>query len=265
MKIYTNSGISVLSAFATGRGSAVATKMQMCIESTNKIVKETDHISQLISEFTGGDQIHFRVIQEIPQMQGLKSSSAIVGGALMLNILTNNIEIKMDDILKIGSEISIKLGLSATGATDDLAASLLGGLTICDNKERKLIKRLDVPPLYAIIISFSGEISSKKFGDNDFSTIRDLFPDPYEINEKNFLEIAVKNGFLLSKISGFKIPENIVKNSSANYLGINGRGPSLFLIYDDSGKMENDHRLFLKMGFTVYKTILNNRGFEWLP
>lgn len=264
MKIYTNSGISVMSAFATGNGSAVATKMQMCIESTDKNVKETDHISEAICEFTGGDQIRFRVIQGIPQMQGLKSSSAIVGGALMLNLLANKIDMSMDDVLRIGSEISLELGLSATGATDDLAASLLGGLVICNNREKKLIKRCAVPNMPVLIISIPGQSSSKNFGENDFSLISGHYPNPSEINEKNFLEIAVINGFLLSKISGFKIPDYLKKNNSAKYIGINGRGPSIFLIYNDYKKMENDQRIFLGIGLSVYKTMLNNEGFKWL-
>ncbi|MDO5846189.1 MAG: hypothetical protein Q4Q04_04610, partial [Methanocorpusculum sp.] len=52
----------------------------------------------------------------------------------------------------LGAKASIAAKISITGAYDDAAACLLGGLVFTDNKNMRLLRRTAMPEEYAVVI-----------------------------------------------------------------------------------------------------------------
>ena len=138
--VTVHGGISVVSAFPCGKGASVALEIPLAtsIEPGGR-PGEFEYIVKSISDRLGGDvNFSISVVSGIPERQGLKSSSALVGSILLAYAAYNNIELDDSEFLKIGSEVSLETSLSATGATDDLAASIFGGLCMTDNIHKNL-------------------------------------------------------------------------------------------------------------------------------
>ncbi len=261
--IRVNSGISVVSAFPTGKGAAVATEIPMkaVLEPSTVRGSFEELIDNVHSRLGGNRNVNFRIISEIPQRQGMKSSSALVGSLLLAYCKFNSIELSREELLRTGSEISIDAGLSHTGATDDLAASIYGGLCICDNGRRTLEKRLAVNRYPCMILAGEPGQRSSSFGDNDFSWLKTVYDRMWKmVDRKTMSIIAVANGNYMGHMSGNHIPYSQLKDLSFNICGINGRGPSMFFMYDSDHMMYKDASEMKRRGMNVLETHLTNRG-----
>ena len=261
--IRVNSGISVVSAFPTGKGAAVATDIPMkaVLEPSTSRGTFEDLIDHIHSRLGGNRNVNFRILSEIPQRQGMKSSSALVGSMLLAYCKFNSIELSREETLKAGSEISIDAGLSYTGATDDLAASIYGGLCICDNNSRSLERRLNVNRDPCIIIPGEPGQGSNSFGQNDFSWLKNVYDRMWKmVDRKTMSIIAVANGNYMGHMSGNHIPYSQLQGLNFNICGINGRGASMFFMYDSDRIMLRDASDMRKRGMNPLETHITNRG-----
>ncbi len=82
-----------------------------------------------------------RTGSDIPVSRGLKSSSAAANAIILATLDALKEEMPAIDMLKMNAEVSIRAGVSVTGAMDDAAASLLGGVVFTDNHARTLLRR----------------------------------------------------------------------------------------------------------------------------
>ena len=100
-------------------------------------------------EYRGAD---VKTFSEIPISKGLKSSSSAANAivAATLNAFSNNVDYKK--ILLIGVKSAKEAKVTITGAFDDAAASLLGGLVITDNTKNEIIKRVPMPQDLKVLI-----------------------------------------------------------------------------------------------------------------
>ena len=261
--IRVNSGISVISAFPTGNGAAVATDIPMkAILEPSKSKGAFEYlIDHIYSRLGGNRNVNFRILSEIPQRQGMKSSSALVGSMLLAYCKFNSIELSREETLRAGSEISIDAGLSYTGATDDLAASIYGGLCICNNNSRSLERRLNVNRDPCIIIPGEPGQGSNSFGQNDFSWLKTVYDRMWKmVDRKTMSIIAVANGNYMGHMSRNHIPYSQLQGLNFNICGINGRGPSMFLMYDSDRIMLKDASDMRKRGMNILETHITNRG-----
>ncbi|MDR2854863.1 MAG: shikimate kinase [Methanomicrobiales archaeon] len=96
-----------------------------------------------------------RTFSEIPISKGLKSSSsaanAIVAATLDA-LCCNGDNVDKKEILFIGVQSAKEAKVTITGAFDDAAASLLGGLVITDNTKNEIIKRTLMPEDLKVLI-----------------------------------------------------------------------------------------------------------------
>jgi shikimate kinase len=78
---------------------------------------------------------------DIPIARGLKSSSS-AANAIVLAIL-DALDERQDPelVLELGLAAARQAGVTVTGALDDAAASLLGGLVVTDNREDEILRR----------------------------------------------------------------------------------------------------------------------------
>ncbi|MFC7165716.1 shikimate kinase [Halospeciosus flavus] len=153
---------TVLNALATGRGSAFAIDMEVTASVTlddsagvtGEVAEDPDADTALIErcvelvaeEFGDGQGGAVRTESEIPMAAGLKSSSAAANATVLatLDALGVENEVTREEAAKLGVRAARETGVTATGAFDDASASMLGGLTVTDNRKDALLVRDEV-------------------------------------------------------------------------------------------------------------------------
>ena len=158
--------LSIVNAIASGFGAAFGVSL-----STKAEVREGDRVSlringtaapayfaesllerfnQVSREKLSGAAVS--VESDIPQSAGLKSSSAAANAILSAFADEAGVTLSPDTILRAGALASLDAGVSVTGAFDDAAACLLGGLVFTDNTAGKVISRRKMPEDLAVVI-----------------------------------------------------------------------------------------------------------------
>ena len=150
---------TVLNALATGTGAAFAidadtTATVELTESagvTGTVADEPDAdtrliercVSRVTERFGDGEGGTVRTTSDIPMASGLKSSSAAANATVMatLDALDAVDEVSKEEAARIGVDAARDGGVTVTGAFDDASASMLGGVTVTDNTQDKLLKR----------------------------------------------------------------------------------------------------------------------------
>src|SRR5207247_6748970 len=77
---------------------------------------------------------------DIPIGVGLKSSSSSSAAVALATSAALGEQLSMRKIMLCSAESSIRVGVSITGAFDDVAGCLLGGLNLTDNDRRRLVR-----------------------------------------------------------------------------------------------------------------------------
>jgi shikimate kinase len=98
-------------------------------------------VSSVLDRFSLKRKAVLRIRSQIPVSRGLKSSSAAANAVILATLDALGQEMAPIDILRLNAEISMRTNVSVTGAMDDAAASLLGGVVFTDNLARVLLKR----------------------------------------------------------------------------------------------------------------------------
>ncbi len=80
---------------------------------------------------------------EVPLARGLKSSSAAANATILATLDAIGESMEPLDAVRIGVQASKEAGVTITGAFDDACASFFGGIVVTDNKEMKLVKRVE--------------------------------------------------------------------------------------------------------------------------
>lgn len=114
-----------------------------------------------------------RIESDIPVSRGLKSSSAVSNALVLACAGALGVDLSDQEALDIGIDESVKAGITITGAFDDAAACLMGGVVVTDNGERKVLRtgRLD-PGLVVIMHVPDRRISKQSVKSLDFGPIR---------------------------------------------------------------------------------------------
>ena len=262
------SAITVLNAFATGIGSAIGIDLKVRVR-----VKRSDEYrlrvmymgreipvdSRLVdtivdyfrSRFHLEDELDIFIDTDIPPKVGLKSSSAVSNALITAMIDYLGIEMEEYEILSLNSTLSLKAGVSVTGALDDAAASLKGGLVVTNNLRREILYREEIGRKEVLIVFLKGERETGRYRGIDFSPIRDAVEFAGEMLLRGlWREVAVLNGLIYSGYLGLN-PKPIFKalEMGAETAGLSGKGPAYYMI---GGDME---RYASEMEAIGYRTI----------
>lgn len=98
-------------------------------------------VQAVLDHFSIKKRAIVRTGSQIPVSRGLKSSSAAANAIILATLDALKAEMPVIDMLKMNADVSIRAGVSVTGAMDDAAASLLGGIVFTDNHARTLLRR----------------------------------------------------------------------------------------------------------------------------
>ena len=161
---------TVVNAIAIGKGAAfgidLETKAYVTLRKDERIDVTIDgHPSEetLLAErcvmnvldeysdqkYKGAD---VKTFSEIPISKGLKSSSSAANAIVSATLDALSCTVKNEDILSIGVQSAKEAKVTITGAFDDAAASLLGGLVMTDNTTCEIIKRIPMPQDLKVLI-----------------------------------------------------------------------------------------------------------------
>jgi shikimate kinase len=189
------------------------------------------------------ETLQIEIESEIPIAVGLKSSSAIstaVVGAI-LNLFSNYGSAKSSEkILKTSCNASKDSGASITGAYDDAAASLLGGLVVSDNSKMKLLKHSRVPPSLGTIVKILVPKQKKMFTSSVdrsvYSKYNSMCLEAFRYAcESEIAQAMLMNSVVQCAALGYSImPVISALSEGACCSGVSGKGPAVSAICRNS-------------------------------
>lgn len=148
---------TVINALATGCGAAFAIDEYVTadialddsgiVSGTVAGAPETDTtlvetcVRRVVDRFGDGEGGRVRTESDVPMAGGLKSSSAAANATVLSTLDALGASLDREDACRIGVEAAREAGVTVTGAFDDAAASMLGGVTVTDNGTDELLAR----------------------------------------------------------------------------------------------------------------------------
>lgn len=239
--------LTVVNAVACGLGVALGvgleTTAEIDIKNTpgfslemNGVKSSPEFVKTVISEIAPDvNGAHVRTVSNIPISVGLKSSSACANAVLLSVCDALSLEMTPLELLKANARACIKAGVSITGALDDAAACLLGGVVFTDNNAGEIIERREpLPGLSAVI-----RVPERKILKSEFPTeklrakekeARRFFSDALN---KDIFKAMYENGKNTCEVLGLS-PEVADRALELGALGagMSGTGPSVGIIVE---------------------------------
>jgi shikimate kinase len=235
--------LTIINAIAALRGSAFA--IDLYTEAEVEIDEEKDDITGDIEGDTGKDTemvercvellfdrfdvdagAHVSTESEIPMASGLKSSSAAANAAILATLDALNENMDKLEATKIGVQASVDAGVTVTGAMDDAASSMLGGVVMTDNSENKLVKHEEFDHHCAVYIP--NEKARSVDTDINRSKLVDTVVDQAFENavEGNYEAAMTSNGFAYCAALNFDSEVMMEALEHAPAASLSGTGPS---------------------------------------
>ena len=164
--------VTVINAISCGLGAALGVRLrtEAAVRLTNRpgrvegrILSDPEESTILIEKtvthvlrYFGAEKKYGAYVEtwsNIPIARGLKSSSA-AANAIALAVC-DALDEEIDDltVVNLGVDAAIEAGVTITGAFDDASASYFGGLTVTNNRERKILKHIYVEEYPVLILS----------------------------------------------------------------------------------------------------------------
>jgi shikimate kinase len=165
-----NGAVSVVNAIPAGKGAALGIGLrvgaEVALDRSGEVRVEGEAraidggrlaraVAQRALERFGASGLGaaIAVSSKIPPSRGLKSSSAVAVAVALATLAALGAEASEEELLRLVATACKEAGVSITGAMDDAAACLLGGLVAADCEKMKLVARHELPPgLMALIM-----------------------------------------------------------------------------------------------------------------
>lgn len=204
------------------------------------------------------------VRSQIPVSRGLKSSSAASNAIVLAASRALGQEVSAQEVLEMATEASLRAGVSVTGAYDDAAASLLGGIAVTDNLGKRVISRFDVDEGLRVLIHVPPtRIEKPSLELEPLRGARKLFDELVEMAlSKKFWTAMTLNGALyasLMKLDNRLSVEAI--RAGALCAGVSGTGPAVVAVFDSEEVCERVKDSWSKSaGGTIIETRPRREG-----
>jgi shikimate kinase len=257
----SHSAITVVSAFATGKGVTIGTDLSCRV--TAEVIKRKrsgskvivagsvddshglimtcvqNSIRQLGALIPADSAVLVKVESDIPMAVGLKSSSSasVAAVSAIFNLFSHvrKKPLNTQDLLRTSCEASIESGASLTGAFDDAAASYLGGLVFSDNLRFKLLAHRELPSEYGTVVKILVPPAAKLTSSlklSDYHQYNKQIRDAIEFASDGIIVQAMLLNStvhaLIHKYSLQPIVSSILEGASS--AGISGKGPAVAAI-----------------------------------
>ena len=232
---------TIINAIATWKGSAFGIDLQTSAEvqlnSSDRIKgtikgggnpKLIERCVQLVFEkFDYQDGATVKTKSEVPIASGLKSSSAAANASVLAALDAIGEKMEPLDAALLGVQAAKDARVTITGAFDDAAASMLGGVVVTDNRELSLISR-DVMESEVIIYAPMEKAYSSKTDVKRSRIVAPWVDMAYELCiEGNYEKAMTLNGFLYCSALGFDTgPMLMALEAGVEGTSLSGTGPA---------------------------------------
>ena len=199
---------------------------------------------------------------EVPLARGLKSSSAAANATVLATLDAIGESMEPLDAVRIGVQASKEAGVTITGAFDDACASFFGGIVITDNKEMKLVKRVE-REMDVLVFAPDKKAFSAQTDVSRSKLVAPWVDIAYDLALDGEYERAMTlNGFLYCGALGFDTePMMQALELGVEGVSLSGTGPAYTAL------VENDKVDILKDAWensgvsgNVIRTKINNEG-----
>ncbi|WP_276301386.1 shikimate kinase [Halorussus lipolyticus] len=270
---------TVLNALATGTGSAFAIDAETTAtvelddsgSLSGEVADEPEADTRLVErcvelavaeygdeETTGG---RVRTESEVPMAAGLKSSSAAANATVLatLDALGVADEVPREEACLLGVQAARDAGVTVTGAFDDASASMLGGVTVTDNRRDELLAREPIewdvlvwtPPERA----FSADADSSRC--ERIAPVAQLVADL--ALDGRYADAMTVNGFAFCAALDFPADPMVEALPHARGVSLSGTGPSFVAVgSEDELRAVRDN--WSKRDGTTWLTTTRNDG-----
>ena len=268
---------TVLNALACGKGSAFAidayTSAEVILREEGGITGEIDDApegdTRLIERCvelavaTYGDRefgASVRTESEVPMASGLKSSSAAANATVLATLDALDVDVSREEAARLGVQAARDVGVTVTGAFDDASASMLGGLTVTDNREDTLLAR--EPVEWDVLVWTPPEQAFS--ADADLERCERLAPVAESIADMalsgQYTEAMTLNGFAFCAALGHSTEPMLESLPKATGVSLSGTGPSFVAVGDRDSLTEVKSQWETRPGTTWLTTAENSGG-----
>lgn len=275
---------TILNALACGKGSAFAIDAETTAEVelddsgavTVEVADEPDADTRLVErcvelavaeygdragdglEISGG---HVRTESDVPMAAGLKSSSAAANATVLatLDALGVADAVPREEACRLGVRAARDAGVTVTGAFDDASASMLGGVTVTDNRTDELLAR--EPVEWDVLVWTPPETAYSADADVDrcrrIAPVAELVADL--ALDGRYEEAMTVNGFAFCGALGFSADPMLDALPDASGVSLSGTGPS-FVAVGERDALEQVHERWNEREGTTWLTTTRNDG-----
>lgn len=201
---------------------------------------------------------------EVPLARGLKSSSAAANATVLATLDAIGESMEPLDAVRIGVQASKDAGVTITGAFDDACASFFGGIVVTDNREMKLVKRVE-REMDVLVFAPDKKAFSAQTDVSRSKLVAPWVDIAYNLALEGEYERAMTlNGFLYCGALGFDTgPMMQALELGIEGVSLSGTGPAYTsLVENDEGKVDSLISAWENCGISgnVIKTKINNEG-----
>ncbi|AKA73620.1 shikimate kinase [Saccharolobus solfataricus] len=227
-------GVSIVNALPSWYGSSMAINLKVKVEireGKRVYSQESELIKTILNYFKEKysiPDIEVDIESELPQKSGLKSSSAV--SVALIAEIAKQYDLRNINPPILSAILSLKAGVSYTGALDDAVASYCGGIAFTYNKMFRIVKLENLEDNLSILILAKGG-RQKPVNLNELRKYSHVFEEIFKIALKDYLTAMKMNGILIANILGYSLePIEIALKKGALAAGISGNGPSYFAV-----------------------------------
>lgn len=200
----------------------------------------------------------------VPMGVGLKtSSSASVAIALAVASALGKDSCRASSVLRCSAEASLAAGVSVTGAFDDAAACLLGGVNFADNRKMALLSSTKIGRKTEVLVRIPRSRSRRSLVETRrIRRFTNLSSYIFNIGREGRIWKAMTlNGLLYSSIYGYE-PHNAVRAIEAGAIGagLSGTGPAVGAVFENRSDAQKVARIWKDDGAIVINTETSDGG-----
>ena len=238
----------MLNALSTGVGSAFA----IDVETTATVeLDDSERVTGTIAEDSGADTGLIercvelaienytdadvsggtvRTESDVPMAAGLKSSSAAANATVLATADAVGADPEPLEACRLGVRAAREAGVTVTGAFDDASASMLGGVTVTDNREDELLARDEAA--WDVLVWTPDERAYSADADTErcanVAPMAELVADL--ALEGRYAEAMTVNGLAFSAALGFSADPAVEAMPHAAGVSLSGTGPSVVAV-----------------------------------
>ena len=279
----TMGAISIVNAVASGKGASLAVRLPALAKLEVKERKGGWRVAMngrrvmhslavltarraiaTLGEDPSGFSGSIQTTTSVPVGVGLKtSSSASVAITLAVFSAFGRNAYSARDVLKCSSSSSLEAGVSVTGAMDDAASCLMGGVNFADNSAGRVLSSARLGSPKPVLIRIPG--SGSRRGGVPAGYVRRFSREAESIfetgREGRVWKAMILNGLLYSTIYGYP-PDDALEALEANALGagLSGTGPAVGAVFDDRRDADQLARRWAEGGAKLIRTETCDEG-----